>query len=873
MSRNVLTTFCRFIWKVGMLLFFFIPLTTLAAQEKRMVHGVVHSVDKSIYGASVILTSVTDSAIIAFGYTDDHGNFQIPFDATFSTVILTVRYLGYKIYSKTIQTENLEHLDILLESDAHQLREVVVKAPKVWGNRDTINYNVARLTQTGDRSIGDVIRHIPGIRILNGKIEYQGKPLKSVHIEGLDLTQGNYGMITNNVDASDITTIQILDNYQGIRSLIGKRSSDEVVINLKISSKKRGIWGGGVDAGLGYGDDLLTHSRIKGTYFTRSSQFLASSFVDNTGRLNYGNIRNAGEKSELKDLNVFANVVKPSTPHLPSSYYLDNISHYTNGNSVFTLRDSSRLYLQGNFRVDKIYSDGSTYSQYESKDSLIVLDEHIHRMLKRLGFMGGISYEKNLQRYYLLDRLSVNTDHDKVTGIVNLNATQHPQHKRFSSIELSNQLHYINSFHSVPIELLLTQSVNTTHETFETTNKTQLTNLFSSELVNEHLIQCGKLTTVRSSNQMQIPYIHLVQYWRYLPSLSLSYQYQNLSSTLLYENNSVHDNTMRATVIQVFSYLRANTSFDLVLPLSYQLRHTSQDKLCGLLFEPSAKYKVTMGDHWSSDLSGIIKYQEPSINSLYPFMTLDNYRSVTSGNSQLYRELVTKATGMITYQNIFSFFSSYLKINYNNIKKPFVVMESLTENGGSYELKFCKHHAQNLLMIWSVSKGFTWWGLGVDFDLGYLYGKDLMAFQGKIVPYVNRLKYAKIAVKAAPVKSIQIDYDVYWGKNFVKGQIQKYNKDEQFYQTARLGFTLSRKLYWDFVLDHTFIHSDVETSHSTLMNTELTWKLPEIDIRLELNNILNAKDYKSIMRLSYATIQNSYQLRQRSVLLKLSFKI
>lgn len=87
MSRNVLTTFCRFIWKVGMLLFFFIPLTTLAAQEKRMVHGVVHSVDKSIYGASVILTSVTDSAIIAFGYTDDNGNFRyhsmLPFQQSF----------------------------------------------------------------------------------------------------------------------------------------------------------------------------------------------------------------------------------------------------------------------------------------------------------------------------------------------------------------------------------------------------------------------------------------------------------------------------------------------------------------------------------------------------------------------------------------------------------------------------------------------------------------------------------------------------------------------------------------------------------------------------------------------------------------------
>ena len=126
--------------------------------------------------------------------------------------------------------------------------------------------NVARLAKATDRSIGDVIRRIPGMRMEGGLLKYQGKPLKQINIEGIDLTQGGYELITSNIDASDISTIQVLDNYQGIKALVGKRSSDDVILNLKLSPKKRGIWGVSLDLGLGYGDGLETNSRIRSNY-------------------------------------------------------------------------------------------------------------------------------------------------------------------------------------------------------------------------------------------------------------------------------------------------------------------------------------------------------------------------------------------------------------------------------------------------------------------------------------------------------------------------------------------------------------------------------------------------------------------------------
>ena len=52
--------------------------------------------------------------------------------------------------------------------------------------------------------------------------------------------------------------------------------------------------------------------------------------------------------------------------------------------------------------------------------------------------------------------------------------------------------------------------------------------------------------------------------------------------------------------------------------------------------------------------------------------------------------------------------------------KPFIQMLLLGEDGGRYELLAHKHHTQTFSGVWSLSKGFTWAGLGIDLDLGYL---------------------------------------------------------------------------------------------------------------------------------------------------------
>jgi hypothetical protein len=50
-----------------------------------------------------------------------------------------------------------------------------------------------------DRSIGDVLKRMPGIEVLpDGKILYQGKAINKYYIEGLDLLEGKYNLANEN---------------------------------------------------------------------------------------------------------------------------------------------------------------------------------------------------------------------------------------------------------------------------------------------------------------------------------------------------------------------------------------------------------------------------------------------------------------------------------------------------------------------------------------------------------------------------------------------------------------------------------------------------------------------------------------------------
>lgn len=126
---------------------------------------------------------------------------------------------------------------VYMEAGSIQLKEVTIKADRIREQGDTITYTTSSFAQAQDRSIGDVLKRMPGIEVSrNGRIQYQGEDINKFYIEGSDLLGGRYGIATNGISHEDVGAVEVMEKHQPMQVLSGISYSDKAAINLKLKN-------------------------------------------------------------------------------------------------------------------------------------------------------------------------------------------------------------------------------------------------------------------------------------------------------------------------------------------------------------------------------------------------------------------------------------------------------------------------------------------------------------------------------------------------------------------------------------------------------------------------------------------------------------
>lgn len=186
-------------------------LTALTGVAQVNVSGIVveEGSNEPLTGASVILRTA-EGKIKKFATSDAKGKFTI------STPEIKGYTLDVSMMSFAKQTVKLDSVQlpvtIIMEASATMLKEVAVKADRIREQGDTITYTVGSFAQAQDRSIGDVLKRMPGIDVSNsGKIQYQGEDINKFYIEGSDLLGGKYGIATNGINHDDVGAVEVME--------------------------------------------------------------------------------------------------------------------------------------------------------------------------------------------------------------------------------------------------------------------------------------------------------------------------------------------------------------------------------------------------------------------------------------------------------------------------------------------------------------------------------------------------------------------------------------------------------------------------------------------------------------------------------------
>lgn len=224
------------------------------AQEFKIKGQILEKETNLPLEGSSIVVSTSSKSILGYTYSTENGKYELAVDSEADSLSIKVSSFGYESQEIMISnTKSTINQDFELTPKVEQLNTVVLETEeKIKVNRDTVAYRVSAFADETEQTVEDVLKNLPGIEIdEDGNIKAQGKDIQKILIEGDDLADRNYKVISKNLDADVLSEIEVINNYSENPVLKQFLDSETVVLNLKLKDEAKSIWFGAAKAGLG----------------------------------------------------------------------------------------------------------------------------------------------------------------------------------------------------------------------------------------------------------------------------------------------------------------------------------------------------------------------------------------------------------------------------------------------------------------------------------------------------------------------------------------------------------------------------------------------------------------------------------------------
>ncbi len=208
-------------------------------------------------GSSVFLLK-TDSSFIKGTATDVEGQFNLE-NISSDNYILKILSLGYKPLFKSIQIKNQNLIipTITLKQNLTNLKEVTVEAQQALAtqNGDTTSFKANAYKVNKDATAEDLVSKMPGVTVVDGKVQAQGEEVKQVLVDGKRFFGDDANAVLKNLPAEVIDKVQVFDKKSDQSQFTGFDDGNaSKTINIVTKAQfKNGVFGK-VYGGYGYED-------------------------------------------------------------------------------------------------------------------------------------------------------------------------------------------------------------------------------------------------------------------------------------------------------------------------------------------------------------------------------------------------------------------------------------------------------------------------------------------------------------------------------------------------------------------------------------------------------------------------------------------
>lgn len=314
--------------------------------------------------ANVYLQPAQKQVVVAYAITDNDGRYSFSYKKP-GTYSLNISALGFKtqVFPAQIDSLNPEkkiEVSAVLQAEKTELEEVIVNANlPVVVKKDTISFKADAYADGTERSAEELLKKIPGLQVNDqGQISVNGKSIEKVMVDGDDLFEKGYSLLTKNLNAGVIDRVEVYEHYSDNPLLKGVEDSDKVALNLTLKEDKKELLFGNANAGIAT-DGFYEH-RLNLISFQKKSKHYFFGNANNTG------YDPAGDLSGISG-NTFVSGRRPADghdapdlmnlsagrPNLKNSYINFNNAEMATLSSIFSLSEKTKLQTLGFFSGDE----------------------------------------------------------------------------------------------------------------------------------------------------------------------------------------------------------------------------------------------------------------------------------------------------------------------------------------------------------------------------------------------------------------------------------------------------------------------------------------------------------------------------------------
>ena len=624
--------------------FVFFAISFYCNSQQIVLSGfVTDSLQKPISDATILVKDNKNN--INYGLTNKFGKYFLSINSNSDSIFIEVRSLGYKTYKKILNiSKDLTHNVILFEKK-EELEEIIIESKRsIIENKDTIIYNIRNFLSSEEETLEDVLKKLPGLEVSEtGQINYNGKQIEKILIEGEDLASKNYTILSQNLDASLLKNVQVLRNYDDNPLRKKFNNSERVALNLNIKENKKNILFGNFNFGVGSEKRYkiknnigLLRKRIKGLFFQN---------YNNIGLLskNINNQKNVAEfVIENNNLPLLDAEVSKTSNFSESLLQDDESILNKTANNNLTLSSkigkNTSLRVLSLYNTDKINFENRTTTIFQTRNDTINIQEQSDGFdeIKNLLNDIEIKFYDNKSLYITLENNFKNTKSSWVENLVTnannssniLNAANIKENYIFNNLRATYQ-----PSKSLIFENYFYQSSSSLEEIFETSNSRF--NFETNNPLNQFLEKDNKflgwksrLTFIKQSTKLYIETI--------LEKENYSFQNKIISKN--------KDSVLFANTLYLKNFSRG-------LKMNYQIENKNKDKfqidfsgvfktlkseniINNTYLLPSTKLNYSFNLETFGSFSLSYQYRKELLNTNYFFngFLLKNYRVI---NNQL----------------------------------------------------------------------------------------------------------------------------------------------------------------------------------------------------------------------------------------------